>query len=783
MSKIKSALIAMFFSGCTVAAAPILDGPVPDFVPVPPTEPAPESWRFKADLSQPMKGGYDIRKLMAGKTPWLTNRISRCFFGPIKRPPYYRDELMDDVDYYPGHYLDRLAREGVNGLWLTIEFKDFSRELTGDWPKDAQKRFAKLRLTVEKCGKYGIKVWLFCIEPIEQDFRKSPLALKHPDWIGCTYDDLMGTMCAAHPGVQKYIEETVRDIFSRVPGLGGMINISNGERVTSCLSLCNHPNFKCPRCTKLPLEELHHLVTRPMVHGMRAAGSDAELISWIYRGARPLLPEWVIESARTQPDGVIQQNNFETGVLLEQEGYWHLGPDYWISCPGPSIAFSQVAKAAKGAGKRISAKIQLSCSHEIATIPVLPVPGLLYRKYKGMHDLGVTDTMLCWYFGSAPGLMNRAAGQLAYEDFKDGEEAFLLRLARADWGGDAERMAKVWKACSDGFANYPLSNPLQYYGPYHQGVVWPLRPDIEMRPLGDSWIPGQPAGGDLIGECLWDFTLREALSLALKMCVEVDKVEDDIAFLEKKYAADPERMRELGLVRALQCHLTAGRDFFEFYHCRRDAIAFSRAGDSAAALRALGRMKEIAENEIPLTKRMKALSLKDSRLGFHSEAESYLYHPEYFDWRLPTLEKTLTRLGEIEAEISAGKGYPLSALEKAAPVFPAKLDKYGNLVLEGEAKGEGTVTLWIYDICGTRPVKAYTVEPKDGRFSLTVPALDWDNDPRQRPGWIQIHQGCSHLGDSWKWPAHPDFKWRWNHRDLLGFYSARIEIKSLVLKR
>ncbi|HNX04373.1 MAG TPA: hypothetical protein PKI32_02665, partial [Opitutales bacterium] len=184
MGKIKTALLAMVFSGCTVAAAPILDGPVPDFVPRPPAEPAPETWRFKADLSQPMKGGYDIRKLMAGKTPWLTNRISRCFFGPIKRPPYYRDELMDDVDYYPGHYLDRLAREGVNGLWLTIAFKDFSRELTGDWPKDAQKRFAKLRRTVEKCGNYGIKVWLFCIEPNEQDFRKSPLALKHPDWIG-----------------------------------------------------------------------------------------------------------------------------------------------------------------------------------------------------------------------------------------------------------------------------------------------------------------------------------------------------------------------------------------------------------------------------------------------------------------------------------------------------------------------------------------------------------------------------------------------------------------------
>jgi len=37
-----------------------------------------------------------------------------------------RDELMDIVDYYPDQYLNRLAHEGVNGLWLTIEFRDLA---------------------------------------------------------------------------------------------------------------------------------------------------------------------------------------------------------------------------------------------------------------------------------------------------------------------------------------------------------------------------------------------------------------------------------------------------------------------------------------------------------------------------------------------------------------------------------------------------------------------------------------------------------------------------------
>ena len=611
-------------------SAPILDGPVPDSVPPPPKEPTPEEWRLKAEFSRPMEGGYDIRRLMKGRKPWLKNRISRCFFGPIKRPPYNRDELMDDVDYYPDAYLERLAREGVNGLWLTIQFADFSKELTGGFTADARRRIDKLRATVAKCAGYGIKVWVFCIEPVEQDFRRSPLALKHPDWIGCTYDDLMGTMCASHPGVRAYIRETVKDIFTAVPGLGGMINISNGEMVTSCLSLAELHWFTCERCTKVPLHELHHRVVTPMVEGIRAAGSDAEFISWIYRHPRPLFPPWVEKAAATVPDCVIMQCNFEDGTFKMQEGRWRNGGDYWLAEPGPSIAFSRVADSAVRSGKRLSAKIQLSCSHELATIPVLPVPGLLYRKFKAMREHGVTDTMLCWYFGSAPGIMNRAAGLLAYEDFKTGEDEFLLRLARIDWGEDSGRMARIWKACSDGFANYPFSNILQYYGPYHQGVVWPLRPDIEMRPLGDSWVPGQPAGGDMAGECLKDFTLVEATALARKMCREVDAVEDDIAFLERKYAGNAGLMKELGLVRALQHHFAAGRDFFDFYLARRDAVVFSRAGDCAAALRALGIMKEAVARQIPLARRMKELCLDDGRLGFHSEAESYLYHEKYF---------------------------------------------------------------------------------------------------------------------------------------------------------
>ena len=70
---------------------------------------------YLEDLLQASDGPFlkiqDIRR-----EAWLKNRISRCFFGPIKRPPMNRDELLDEVDYYPDAYLNRLAHEGINGL-------------------------------------------------------------------------------------------------------------------------------------------------------------------------------------------------------------------------------------------------------------------------------------------------------------------------------------------------------------------------------------------------------------------------------------------------------------------------------------------------------------------------------------------------------------------------------------------------------------------------------------------------------------------------------------------
>ena len=144
------------------------------------------------------------------------------------------------------------------------------------------------------------------------------------------------------------------------------------------------------------------------------------------------------------------------------------------------------------------------------------------------------------YFGNYPGIMNKAAGELSFDDFAEDENAFLERLARPEWGADAPQVARLWRNLSDAYADYPLSNNMQYYGPFHAGAAWPLYADVRLKPLGRTWKPLDAPSGDTIGEALENHTLDEAIILADRMaagaraCTADGK--DAYAALAAKYA-------------------------------------------------------------------------------------------------------------------------------------------------------------------------------------------------------------------------------------------------------
>ena len=574
---------------------------------------------------------------------WLKNRISRCFFGPIKRPPMNRDELIDDVDYYPDEYLNRLAQEGINGLWLTVEFKDLCRtSFTPDAAPDSEKRLAKLRKTVDKCLRYGIRTFIFTIEPIAWR-RDDPILKRYPELGGAENAGGSICFCPSSETARKYLWESTNYIFSRVPGLGGIINISLGEKTTTCVSSVNwlkdggmgSQKMECPRCGKYPIRDAMYKNVAAMTAGMRAAAPDAEFISWYYCSNEKDMKDEFFTMNRL-PEGAVLLFNFESGGVQEQCGRKLVGGDYWLSYAGPSPRYERMISAVpEGIGR--GAKLQVACSHELATVPYIPVPGLLYRKYKEMKRLGITTAMQCWYFGNYPGLMNKAAGMLAFEDFSTDETEFLTRLAAVNWGKNAPVFASIWKLASEAYQNYPFSNGMQYWGPFHDGIVWPLYPAVRFLPLSPTWRADYPTSCDMIGECLKDLPLEHAEILSGRLSSMWHSAAEKALSFRQEYVRAPEQQAELDLMEALDILFTSAHDIFKFYLLRSENRGFT------------AEMRQIMQQEILLSRRMLELCSHDSRLGFHSEAENYRFFPEKLAARARFLEEMLADpLPEVE---------------------------------------------------------------------------------------------------------------------------------------
>lgn len=590
---------------------------------------------------------------------WLKNRISRCFFGPIKRPPFNIDELMNEIDYYPEQYLDRLAQEGINGLWLTITFREICKSSFLPENPDAERRREKLRKSVEKCRKFGIKIWVFAIEPAAWN-RGNPKPENLPQGPECYGPGNL--FCPNSEESARYLYESTNSLFKEVPHLGGLMLISLGERPTSCISGGSFEggfNLPCQKDCKLSVDQIFAKVLKPMRQGIRDANPESEMISWIYQPQPFQAHPWVYELPKQLTEDIILAYNFESSCTKNQLGKVRVGGDYWLSCIGPSDRFGRMAEAARG-NCSFAAKMQVGCSHEVATIPFVPAPGLLYRKYQEMRRNGVSHVVQCWYFGNYPGTMNRAAGALAYEDFSTSEEDFLTRLAAPEWGPRAAEMAKVWATLTKAYMQYPLGYEFQYYGPMHDGTVWPLHLKSVLKKLPRTWKPDYPAAGDAVGEFLNNFDLAEMTVLSRRLSENWNEGWVLLQKFMEEFKGDKAREMDAMLIEALNCHFNAGADIIEFYFNRNRMIR-----GIGNASRTLDTLEKIVKRQIPVSDRMAELCEMDPRLGYHSEAEVYKYFPEKLKWRSETLKQLLANdFPALRAVIAEGGDVGEALMEK-----------------------------------------------------------------------------------------------------------------------
>ena len=595
------------------------------------------------DLLCEAKGKAVMPKALR-KKPFIKHRISRCFFGPTNRPPFFIDELTNDIDYYPEEYLNKLAHENINGLWLTVYLRDYPTKVIPHHGKDAEKRYAKLRTVVEKCARYGIKIYLFMSEPKlwGEPYFCVPKedAKDYPEMIGFTREQY-GFFCTSSAAGQQYFKDTIGGLFANVPNLGGIINIMYGEDNGSCASsaqiFTGTPiNKDCPLCSKYELADVYANLAKLINDTMHKYNPTAEYIGWFYApGQRDgsSQSEELKRIAEKFPKDCTFMLNFESGVAIEQLGKTRRVFDYSLACVGPSNVFKDSCQVREKSG----AKIQVGCSHENAAVPFMPVPENLYDKYHFMANNGVSTAMQCWYFGNYPGLMNKAAGKLSFLPFTENASQFLEDLARPDWRIDAPLVASAWHDFSMAYRQFPGNLAFEWYGPLHNSIAWPLHLFPVNEPIAPSWILKNfpEVSGDRIGESLgYCHTLNEALELCKNMRDLWLKGLEKLLSIKEFYHDNPARLADITLAEAIGLQMASTCNVLEFYSLREEM--FYKKIDN------LNAMEAIVKNEIDNTSKMAILCQEDCRLGYHSEAEGYHFYPAKLAERIKLLEELLT---------------------------------------------------------------------------------------------------------------------------------------------
>jgi len=523
----------------------------------------------------------------------------------------YADPLADpEIGSFPEGLLQKLAAQGVNAVWMHTVLRTLAKDPKyPEFGEGSERRIANLRKLVARCNRYGIRVFLYMNEPrampaafFEADSRR--MAFKGAD------DGVQFAMCTSDPEVRRWLRDSLEQVFSQVPGLGGIFTITMSENLTNCASRWHRE--RCPRCKGRKVGDIVAEVNRTMIEGMLKGEPKAEAI--LYSWQWPEEDEASIV-AQLPKGGCHVMAVSEQSVPICRGGVSEHEDDYSISIVGPGEYARRLWTCCRKSGVSVMAKVQAGNSWELSTFPYIPAMELVAQHAVNLANENVSSVMLSWSLGCCP-----SDNLSVYRDLRKGErtvDPLLDRMAARLYGeANVKRVRQAWKAFSDGFSNYPFSCGTIYNGPHQWGPANPLYPSktgYRSTMVGipyddlDGWRNKYPAKtyAELIGKVADGFAAG---------CHLMEGVAD---------------RKELDMFRAEQMHFASCADQSRFVIARDK-------GDRET-------MKDIARRELKRAKEFLPLVRADSRFGYES-SNHYFYTP------VDVIEKVLSCREVIDAE-------------------------------------------------------------------------------------------------------------------------------------
>lgn len=561
---------------------------------------------------------------------WISPRIWR---SPQSR--FHEDEPLNCAGVYTSKTLEVILKQGFDAIWMRGRLRelihsDILPELND--PR-AGARIKNLQQVIADANKLGMKLFLYFNEPLALPVNHV-FWQKHPELKGEPFCEPelnwdVVAFCTSTEKFKKLFRESVRNLYADLGGLGGVILITASEYHSHCWShkarrkvgdtyidRCLTP-MQCPNCKDREPADVVAALVETWTTQAAAVSPSPQVWAWNWSWSM-WYDQPQVEVIEKLPKGAKLMADFERGGARRQSIGKVFIDEYSLGYIGPSERFVGSQAAARKKGIPVCAKIQLGTTHELATVPNLPLIPNLFEKLKRIDELDIKGIMCSWNFGNSPSV-NTAALKLFVErpELRSDCAAFCETLASEYFNASEPRkIASVWRKFCEAFNEFPFSIKMLYFGPMNYAAAYPLSLEYNDRPMGPSWMKHEPFG-DRLEDCHEPFTLKE-----ISQGLELMQANWQAGLSLYSQASGDER----DCAEMIGLHIAAIKNIFEFHRWRREKMAeHGLVGPCVLASDETAR--QIMRAHIEVMQSALPLAAKHKMFGYHQEPGEYLYTP------------------------------------------------------------------------------------------------------------------------------------------------------------
>jgi len=572
---------------------------------------------------------------------------------------FNRDDILNALNIYSDAELEGIREHGFNGIWLRGRFRELvPSSIFPEFGLDSGRYTDCLNRLIERAAHHDIGVYLYVNEPAgfpaDDEFW-----LRHPEVKGsisllphhdCEQesDENYYSFCTSTDQVKIFLKESASELLSRVERLSGIITITASEYQTHCYAHIDclsqskgealgyfYPidEMSCPRCKGRDPIDIVAEINNIIYTGIVEAGSSTKLIAWNW--------SWNLYEPDPQKSiiskllkDIIVMADFERGDTGLMHGKSQIIEEYSLMHIGPSPRARYLFEQRSVHGHAAMAKLQIGTTHELATVPNLPVIFNVWEKIKYLINHECEGVMACWNFGNMLTLNTYLTGRGLQSDKSDDMDRVLDRLLHAYFprldDDDINELKIAWSTFAEASHHYPFNMSILYTGVinYALGYWLPPRRIKGDRKAGRAWLMDQR--GDDLSDSFSEWSLPDIIN-ALEALAK--KWNQGLELYHKvfKDKTDQHSMEEYSSAVIAGCCFTSAWHVYRLYAlCASWQDSFMRD------------YLDLCNKELANCNKALPFLSRDKRLGFHCECQGYQFDEQIVQQKVDKLHAVVS---------------------------------------------------------------------------------------------------------------------------------------------